>query len=78
MTKYKLQTLLKQQTGNRHTYCQFCPKELQLCKDIFDGIYDVCEEILLKTDSSERWGFLNSNWSELTGFTVQKVLVIAL
>ncbi|NJM21869.1 MAG: EAL domain-containing protein [Richelia sp. RM2_1_2] len=72
MTKYKLQTLLKQQTGNRHTYCQFCPKELQLCKDIFDGIYDVCEEILLKTDSSERWGFLNSNWSELTGFTVQK------
>ncbi|MEB3219267.1 MAG: EAL domain-containing protein [Nostocales cyanobacterium 94392] len=70
MTKYKLQTLLKQQTVNRHISCRICPKELQLCKDRFDGISDVREEILFKTDNLGRWTFLNSIWSELTGFTV--------
>ncbi|MBF2017233.1 MAG: EAL domain-containing protein [Rivularia sp. T60_A2020_040] len=74
MTKYKLQTLLKRQTVNRHISCRMYPKQLPLCKDKFGGIYDGCEEILFKTDNSGRWTFLNSIWSELTGFTVPETI----
>ncbi|MEA5592975.1 EAL domain-containing protein [Rivularia sp. UHCC 0363] len=71
MTKYKMQTLLKQQTANRHISCRIYPKKISHnCKDKFNNDSRIYEEILFKTDSSGRWTFLNSIWSELTGFTV--------
>ncbi|MGF1675374.1 MAG: PAS domain S-box protein, partial [Rivularia sp. (in: cyanobacteria)] len=74
MTKYKLQTLLKRQTVNRHISCRMYPKQLPLCKDEFDDISQIHQEIFFKTDNSGRWTFLNSIWSELTGFTVPETI----
>ncbi|MEM9922164.1 MAG: EAL domain-containing protein [Cyanobacteria bacterium P01_D01_bin.50] len=73
MKKYKLQVLLKPKTANRQQQmCRFDKnKLLNNCEDKINQI-SRSKEILFKTDSSGRWTFLNSNWNELTGFTVEE------
>lgn len=71
MTKYKLQTLLKRKTANRHISCRISQNELSLtCKEKVNQVASIYEEILFETDSSGRWTFLSPIWNELTGFTV--------